>query len=509
MALDDIAASRGLRLEQSLADARALVPDLLSQEIRHDYLEHVFADFADWHSNASPTVSVLGDMAAYGDLALDITGVAHLFGGEAPMLATLTSRLQRLGFVVQGSVASTIGAAWALAKFQTGVVLPPGAEQTALAELPVSALRLDEDQVGRLSQLGLKRIGQLWGRDRKALQARFGDALLLRLDQASGAVEEQIKPRIPVAERFTERRFAEPVSLLDDVLMCARDLAIQLSIRLEQEGVGAQSFHLFVYRVDHKVMSLSVNAARATRDPEHIARLFAHRAERLMGEYDPGFGIDMIRLAASSIAELESTQLGAFEVDDGAADLHQLYDRLTSRLGQLAVVHMSFINTHIPERAARFEPVVAQVEPDPNALPDPFVARPLRLFPAPERVVVLAQAPDGPPLHMIWRRQRFRFVRTSGPERIEAEWHRTGNKLDYILPEEDEEKKKEEEAKKPLSNVPPEPNPRDKLEAFDPDRVLRDYYLAEDESGRRFWVFREGTYGTDHQPQWFVHGLFT
>jgi len=504
VALDDIAASRSLKLEQTLADARALVPDLVTREIDREYLEHVFADFADWHSNASPVVSVLTDMEEYGDLALDITGVAHLFGGEAPMLATLTDRLRRLGFVVQGSIASTIGSAWALARFRSGTVLPPGAEQTALAELPVSALRLDEDQVGRLSQLGLKRIGQLWGRDRKALQARFGDALLLRLDQATGAVEEQIKPRIPIAERFTERRFAEPISLLDDVLMCARDLAIQLSIRLEQEGAGAQSFHLFLYRVDHKVMSLSVNAARATRDPDHIARLFSHRAERLMGEYDPGFGIDMIRLAASSIAELKSTQLGAFEVDDGASDLHQLYDRLTSRLGPLAVVQTTFINTHIPERAARFEPVVAPVDADPAAQPDPAIIRPLRLFPAPEHVVVLAQAPDGPPLHMIWRRVRHVLVRTSGPERIEAEWQRTRTRLDYILPP----PSKEEEEKKP-PNAPVEPNPRDALEAFDPDRVLRDYYMAEDDHGRRFWLFRQGAYGTDQQPQWFIHGLFT
>lgn len=506
VALDDQAAARGLRLEQTIADARAIVPDLLTEEVDHDYLAHVFADFADWHSNASPIVSVLPDMTPYGDLALDITGVAHLFGGETKMLATLIGRLQRLGFVVQGSIASTIGAAWALAKYRSGTVLDPGAERTALAGLPVSALRLTEDQVAKLSQLGLKQIGQLWGRDRRALQARFGDTLLLRLDQAEGSVVEQIKPRIPVAERFTERRFAEPIGLLDDVLMCARDLAIQLSLRLEQEGTGAQSFHLFVYRVDHKVMNLSVNAARATRDPDHIARLFAHRAERLMGEYDPGFGIDMIRLAASSIAELDSTQLGAFEVDDGAADLDRLYDRLTSRLGPLAVVHNAFINTHIPERAARLEPIVARQEPDPAALPDPSISRPLRLFPTPEPITVLAQAPDGPPFSMTWRRTRFRLVKTAGPERIEAEWQRTQMRLDYILPEGIPQPVEEV---KPTPPVPVPVNPRDALEPFDPDRLLRDYYMAEDETGRRYWLFRQGSYGAGRQPQWFIHGLFS
>ncbi|HEY9011368.1 MAG TPA: DNA polymerase Y family protein, partial [Devosia sp.] len=464
-ALDAQATKRGLKLEQALADARAIVPDLLVQEINHDFLEGVFADFADWHSNASPIVAVLTDQVRYGQLALDITGVSHLFGGEAQMLAILTNRLRKLGYAVQGSIASTIGAAWALAQYQDGRVLPPGEERTALADLPVAALRLGEEQVELLNQLGLKQVGQLWGRDRRALQARFGETLLVRLDQAAGMREEQIKPRIPVAERFTERRFAEPIGLLDDVLMCARDLAIQLTLRLEQESMGAQSFHLFVYRVDHKVMSLSVNAARATRDPAHIARLFSHRAERLMGEYDPGFGIDMIRLAASSVTELGSTQLGAFTTDNGAADLDRLYDRLSSRLGPLAVVRTVFVSSHIPERAARLEPVVVHVEADPAAVPDASVIRPLRLFPAPEPIKVLAQAPDGPPLHMIWRRERYRLVKTAGPERIEAEWHRTNMKLDHILPEEKEDEEKHEEQAKKTPPKPPEPNPRDKLKA--------------------------------------------
>lgn len=503
MALDDKAAGLGLQLEQTLADARAIVPDLDMREMDRDYLEAVFADFADWHSNASPIVSVLTDVAPFGDIVLDITGVAHLFGGEEKMLATLTDRLRRLGFMVHASIASTIGAAWALAHTEHGTILKQGEEKAALANLPVAALRLSDDQVTRLNQLGLKRIGQVWSQERRALQARFGVGLLLRLDQASGAVEEQITPRLPLADRFAERRFAEPIGLLDDVLMCAHDLAIQLSLRLELEGLGAQSFHLYVYRVDHKVMTLSVNAARATRDPEHIARLFGHRAERLMGDYDPGFGIDMIRLAASSIEDLSSTQLGAFETDDGAADLDQLYDRLTSRLGALAVVRNVFVNSHIPERAARFEPVVARTPDDPAATPDPMVARPLRLFPAPEPITVIAEVPDGPPLRMVWRRVGYRFVKTSGPERIEAEWQRTKMRLDAILPP--ASPRKDDETKPSAPEVPP---PREALASFHAERVLRDYYVAEDDGGRRFWLFRQGAYGLDTPPQWYVHGLF-
>jgi protein ImuB len=488
--LDARAAAAGLFPGQNLADARALCPPLVVREIDRAFLEAVFSDFADWHSYASPIVAVAGDGAAYGDLGLDVSGVSHLFGGEAAMLARVTGRLEGLGFTVRAGIAGSVGAAWAVAHFSPGRIV--GDAVAALAELPVAALRLTESQVAGLTQMGLKRVGQLYGRDRKALQARFGASLILRLDQALGLIEERIVPRIPPAEHFAERRFADPIGLIDDVLMCAHDLAIRLAGDLEREGIGAQAFHLFLYRVDHKVMTLSVNAARATRDAGHMARLFANRAERLGSEYDAGFGIDMIRLGASSTTPLGASQTGAFETRDGAEDLDRLYDRMASRLGPLAMVRSKFVNTHIPERAVRLEPVIGRTPDDPLAAPDPGLPRPLRLLPAPEPIsVIMAEVPDGPPRGMIWRRVRYGFRKTSGPERIGAEWWQTPARLN--LTEETEL----------LASTPGQPQ-----KYFDEAETARDYYVAEDDGGRRFWLFRQGFYRPEAIPGWFVHGFF-
>jgi protein ImuB len=510
-ALDALASRAGLSIGQNLTDARALVPDLLVHELDRDFTASVFAGFADWHSNASPIVAVHDTMAPYGDLILDITGVAHLFGGEAEMLATLTRRLRQLGYTTHGAIADTVGAAWAFAHFDPGRVGPEGELEATLADLPVDALRLAEAQVAGLNQMGLKSVGQLYGRDRKALQARFGASLVTRLDQALGLVEERVTPRVPIAEYYAERRFAEPIGYLDDVLMTVRDLAIQLGVRLGAEGLGAQGFHLFLYRVDHKVMTMSVNAARATRDPWHIAQLFVHRSERLEGEYDAGFGIDMIRLAAGSLSPTPDVQVGVFEVDDGAQDLARLFDRMTSRLGPLAVVRSKPIDTHIPERAVKLEPVIARTWDDPNALLD-LPRRPLRLLPTPEPVEVIAEVPHGPPLRMVWRRLSYRVLKASGPERLEAEWWRTGQKLDFLSPPEVGEasvapQDHADPAKKP---VKPEPLAEhvSKLERFDAETTLRDYYIVEDEAGRRFWVFRVGLYGAGRSPRWYLHGFF-
>ena len=496
-ALDPQLSREGLRIGQNLADARAIRPDMVIQAIDRPRLIAAFEAFADWHSNASPLVSVLSEMSVFGDLVLDITGVDHLFGGEAAMLRHLLKRLRNLGYRVAGAIAPTIGAAWAVSHFSRSQIVAPEALEAMLDALPVHGLRLGDKQVADLGQMGLKSIGQLRQRPRKPLQARFGLSLLMRIDQAFGVIEEKLTPRLPLADYMVERRLAEPISLLDDVLRVMTDLSAQLAEALEAAGLGAQTFHLFVYRVDHKVMVLSLNAARVTRDPDHIAALFHHRAQRLEGEYDAGFGIDMVRLAASSSERLDALQTGAFSIENGMEDVDRLNDRLASRLGAMAVLKSMPVASHIPERAVRLVPALEASEAKADA---PLLPRPLRLLPSPELITVMAEVPDGLPARMVWRGQTCRLVKGEGPERLGAEWWRAPQRLKLV------------EAPKPKEPEPgetPEPPPYiPNLKLFEPDAGTRDYYLVEDQDGHRYWVFRQGFYSGAHKPVWYLHGIF-
>lgn len=492
-AIDAEAGRAGLSVGQNLADARAMVPELTVLELDRMLHEAAFADFADWHSNASPLVAVMTDIAGFGDLVLDITGVAHLFGGERAMLRMLLTRLRELGYAVSGAIAPTIGAAWAVSHFARSQVVEAGDLNQVLDGLPAAALRLDAAQIAGLTQMGLKTIGQLRTRERKPLLARFGASLLLRLDQACGHIQERMVPRLPLAERYAERRFADPIGLMDDVLMTTHDLAIQLAIRLETEGLGGQAFHLFLYRVDHQVMTLSVNSARPSRDPEHITKLFTNRSERLEGVYDAGFGIDMIRLAVSSVGELDAAQLGVFANRDMTEDLDQLHDRMSSRLGSMAVLRTQFQATHIPERAALLVPAIAHARGEDG--PRPALVRPLRLLPAPEAIRINAEVPDGLPASMIWRRVSYKLIKASGPERLGAEWWRSGQRLQLVP----------QDVPKPSEPAPYIP----KLAVFAPDAVTRDYYVVEDAGGRRFWIYRQGLDASQGEIAWYLHGIFS
>ncbi|KKB08304.1 hypothetical protein VE26_13935 [Devosia chinhatensis] len=495
VALDPHLRQDGLRIGQNLADARAIRPDMVVQEIDRALLESAFGTFADWHSNASPLVSVMTDMAAYGDLVLDITGVSHLFGGEAAMLRHVLTRLRVLGYTVSGAIAPTIGAAWAVSHFARSQVVSADSLETVLDDLPVAGLRLSESQNATFLQMGLVTIGQVRQRPRKPLQARFGAQLLLRIDQAYGQIQERMAPRLPPIEHHAERRLAEPISLMDDVLLITHDLAVTLGFKLEAAGLGAQTFHLFLYRVDHKVMTLSLNAARLTRDPGHVTDLFRHRAQRLAGEYDAGFGIDMVRLAASSLEPLDAVQTGAFSVENGLEDIDRLNDRLSSRLGPQAVLRSMLVASRLPERAEQFVPALVAGEAK-IAIPD--LRRPLRLLPKPERIQIMAEVPDGLPASMMWRRQAYRLVRGEGPERLGAEWWRKPMRLELVTPP---VSKPSEPGEEPQAYIPD-------LVRFEPDAATRDYYVVEDNEGRRFWVFRQGFYTGPVAPVWYLHGFF-
>jgi len=212
---------------------------------------------------------------------VDVTAVAHLFGGEDRLLADVAQRFATRDLSVRSAIAPTAGAAWALAHYgSNGAILSPEDDMAAcLADLPVAALRLDTDVLTVLRRLGLKRLGDLdriegaqaTGRD--ALQRRFRKGAkgntspasnpLVRMDQLLGRVPEPLVPIVPQNMPLVQRRLAEPIrhrTLLDTVLS---DLTEQMARVLEGRGEGARRLELGLWRVDGEVIIRRLEMAAA------------------------------------------------------------------------------------------------------------------------------------------------------------------------------------------------------------------------------------------------------
>lgn len=475
------AAAAGLAPGLALASARALVPGLAVARDDPDDRARGLRALARWATRWSPHVALdahdpdregASGGGAPGGLLLDITGGAHLFGGEAGLLADLRVRLRAAGVRDPGlAAADTPALAWAGARFHPEAATPSGLVIAAqdgaevLDALPVEALRVPPDTARQARLLGLTCVADLRAQPRAALARRFPGALLRRLDQALGRCGESVSPLVHARPARAEIRFPEPVSDQAMVVEAAARAARALAADLEARGCGARGFRLILRRVDGRTATVAIEACAAVRDGAHIARLTALRLER--AALDPGFGLDAVCLEARRLEPLGARQPAledAIAPDAGAAAAAALADRLAARLGPEAVRRARVQAGWRPDRVWRWvradaAPVLKTDTPG-EAGPAPLV----RLDP-PEPAQAMAVAPDGPPLQVRWRRRIHRIARAEGPRRLEPEWWRA-----------------------------------------DAWARRRDYFLVETGAGARLQLAREGGYGDAEPPRWFVCG---
>ena len=474
------AEEHGARTGRRLTDARAIDPSLVAvpADVEGDaaWLDRL----ARWAGRWSPLVEVDGPDG----LRLDVTGVAHLFGGERGLIADMQRRVKALGFTSRVAIAPTAGAAWAMSHYSpflfAGENLAP-----ILAPLSVAALRLNAQATHTLTRLGLKTIGDLTGVPRKSLARRFREAdnPLDALDRALGRKPEPLTAAPFEPPPRAMLRLKEPV-VHHEAAPQALDLLVPKLVKeLEQRKLGARQLALSGFRVDGSVATASVATAIPSREPKHLARLLVDKAAAL----DPGFGFDAFALEASWCEPLGAAQDSLVEEPSGEREVARLVDRLSVKMGADKVRRPAARESHLPERANGWRMAVASLRGAPatkqssdaaldclplrslRSAPLAMTGKPGHLLDRPEAIGVIYATPEGLPRRFVWRKAVHDIAKAEGPERIAPEWWRERSTA-----------------------------------------RLRDYYRVEDREGRRFWIFREGLIGDGRggPPVWFIHGLF-
>lgn len=520
----------GIRRGMAITAARVTVPGLAVHPADPDGdargLRRLAAALArKW----SPGVAIGGEDLVF----IDLTGVSHLFGGEAAMAARIVAVLGRAGHTARIAVAGTPGAAAALVRHAaTGgtppfaalrprhaglrqaadmrirhprddgnpyaarhprpqrrrggvpsgpAICPPGAEAEWLAPLPVASLRLDDADVELLRRFGIESVGQLAELPRGPLARRFGRALE-RLDQALGRVAEPLDPVVPRAAIACRQAFLEPIATAEGIAHWLGELVPWMTRELAGAGLGARAIELVADRVDHVPQRLIIGLARPSRDPAHILRLIARRIETI----EPGYGIDAMTLHVRRAQPLGPTPFDERLDVEAAPDFAPLIDAIANRIGMARLWRVRAVESDVPERSVAPAPPLAPDAPPPGRLAaddvrrlagdtppvwHPDWPRPARLLKRPERLNhVVAELPDRPPARFTWRGVSHRVVRADGPERIHGEWWRRLGEA----------------------------------------QAVRDYFRVEDEDGRRYWLYRrgDGLRGVSGDLSWWLHGLF-
>lgn len=390
-------------------------------------------------------------------LILDLRGLWRVARSRKRLALRIVRSLTRLGIHARVGVAPTSAGAWALARYAPEdsniVVVRTEAELgERTAVLPVVSLRLPEDTVDALREVGLERVGEVGAMDRASLSVRFGGEVVRRLDLVTGVggvMEPPIEPvRVPEPIRAL-LACDGPTTHLESIEAGVRDVLGRVASQLEERDLGARRVAIRLERLGVKRerggredVWLEVATSAPSRDAGHLWKL----AQPQLARVDLGFGIESMEAIASRVGRVRAEQ-GRMDrmggVQEGAARggprikaLGEVVDALVSRLGDERVTRVRVRATHIPERVFAHESVsrlgvdnarrlALSVEEREASVARATGGRPSVVLASALPAEVVAIAPDGPPVRVRWAGTLGRWVdvvRAIGPERIEGEW---------------------------------------------------------------------------------------
>jgi protein ImuB len=454
----------------AMAEAKAMCHQARSVPFEPEKSRQALALLAKWCLRFSPVVAV--DPTPAGNhpdgspdgLLLDVTGVAHLFGGEHLLVHEVATRLNRLGFAARLAIAPTLGAAWALARFDPYPAAIVRNEQLreALDPLPVAALRLATLTCAGLNQVGIEQFRHLLKLSRESLVARFGEELLLRMDQALGRKSELIEP-LRLAEPLAVRRLFDGASTqIEAVTITVQDLLGELTRRLLEHESGVRGLRLELTRINATPVSREFVLGAPSRDAKHLWKLMGPKVESM----HLGYGVEGVAVTAYWTEKMPHEQTGAWGIGESCDAHDQEYqaflDTLMDRWGSGHVLAARAVASHVPEAARQFQPVRETDAAIAELMP---LDRPSVLLDQPEPAEGMALQPDHPPSWIRWRGQEYILETGIGPERIATAWWNAGNG-----------------ANRPST---------------------RDYFKVRTAGASWLWVFREL-----ETRRWFVHGIW-
>lgn len=406
------ARTAGLKPGQSLADARAICPSLLTEPALVSKDASLLMALSRWMDRFSPRIEVSQPDA----LILDVSGIAHLHGGEDQLVKALLGAVSDLRISARAGLADTPMAARVWSRYRPNpsskaAIIDPGETLTACYALPVEALESDATEALRL--LGLNTIGDLRQKPSAELARRFGISLPQSLDRLVGRRPEPLRVKDQTKPLATRMTLPEPIALIDDAVSIVKRIADPLMTRLDEKGLGALRFALTVTTPDSETHALSVGFSRPTRDSRALMR----QIRPLLDELILPFGAERFRLEAQGVQAVQCCQvhMGTDAVIEDS--MERLNTVLGNRLGFDRIRRPSPTRSHRPER----ECVSSQIEDEVGgqAWPSPRRHRPLQIF-QPEYLRPIETG--RPPMRFEWRRNPYSIASVEGPERVAPQW---------------------------------------------------------------------------------------
>lgn len=451
------AQAKGIRTGMIVSDAKLILPSLKVIDDIPKLDEKLLKNIAIWCIRYAPVIAV--DLP--NGIILDATGCSHLWGGEEDYLKDIINKLKNFGYHIRAAMADTIGTAWAISRYgKIKAIIKTGETVQALMPLPPIALRIHSDINEKLQKLGLTEIGSLINMPPSALRRRFGADFLLKLNQALGTKEEYIEPVLPSVEYSERLPCLELIQTKTGIEIALQQLLETLCKRLVKEGKGLRQVSFIAYRIDNKMERISISTNHSSNNPKHLFKMLEYKIETI----EPALGVELFILEALKVEKVVSVQQTFWTANGNleSREIAELLDNLENKFGKNIVHRYLPDEHHWPERSIK---LATSLKEKPAIAWPLHKQRPIQLLSQPQPVQVTAPIPDYPPMNFRYNNKLYKVAKADACERIETEW-------------------------------------------WTEDGLHRDYYIIEDEEGKRYWLYRLGHYNEEEKPQWFMHGFF-
>jgi protein ImuB len=450
---DSRAARLGIAPGMSVSAARALAHDIVVH-VRDERAERAaLRNLAAWAGQFTPSVSLAPPNA----LLLEISASLKLLGELRTLMRHVKNNLHALGYGSRIACAPTPLAALFLARAGAQCAITVSSDiERVLAKLSLGVLDAPREAIESLQALGIHTLGDCLHLPRDGLARRFGQQLLDDLDRALGALPDAREFFVPPDRFAAKLELPSEVSDTGALLFAARRLLAELCDYLRARASAVARFDLRLLHAGEAVTEISIGLAFAGRDAPHFTLLLRERLGRLVLPAP----VRSLHLSAEDIRPLAPRNLSLLpDPVQTQEDGRHLIERLRARLGVEAVRSVALVEDHRPECAFRESALDENVDRAParhnrdsaNLSRATLKSRPLWLLAQPRRL----DAPRGEPY------LDGSLALRAGPERIESGW------WDF--------------------------------------EVGRDYFVAVNPRGERFWIYREH----GGECNWFLHGIFS